>query len=772
MNIFKRNYKVLFLSSFILLLVIIFLYIFYPFERVNNVFIDKVFQNRGPIPTQDQIVIVDIDEKSLKNIGQWPWSRNVISDLILKISDAQATIIGLDIIFAEEDNTSPEKIIKKLNLKVSKNIMVNYDTILANTLTKTPTILSYGMIMENDNLKNEDNDINLAGIFIEKNKPTEEYLIQAYRPLLNIPILEENSYSSGFVYAMPDTSGMIRKSPLIMKFNNEIFPSLSLEMIRLAYGIPSVIALYDEFGIKNIDMGSFTIPVDRSGQLYINFRGPAKTFPYISALDILNNNFDSNIFKDKIVLVGTSAMGLNDIKATTYDEVFPGVEVHANIIDNIIAGDFISKPSYLLIVEILIIIFIIITLTLFMSLEYIQVLGSLFISIVYLFIAIYLINYYLFTEGILINILWIINSIIFTYITLSIINYMSEYKQKEQIKGLFANKVSDAVMKEIISNGEVNESNQSVTIFFSDIRSFSTITESINNTKKLKHIMNMYFNKVSQSIINTNGTLDKFIGDAVMAYWNAPIKVDNHPFVAFKAAVDQIKILDNTDDELHTKLQEYQKVIKVNQMKIGIGLHTGHDVMVGNLGSDLRSDYTILGDDVNIAARIESLCKTYDAKILLSNITYNAIFENKNINTLIKNERYTSIENMESLDNLTNKDIIIRHLDEVVVKGKDEPIGIYEALTIWDIKEIELFRVSYYNYNIAEFKKAIVYFCDLKEYKELINQPTEREKEFIERCEILFDIKNKLNKNTNLSTRENIIWEKYYNYKAWSFDKK
>ena len=312
------------------------------FFSFDNRLRDFTFILRGELPKSDSVVIVDIDEKSLQEYGQWPWSRNVLADLFYKLSESGAGIIGLDIVFAEEDRTSPHRFSKELP---------NYDAILAETLMQTPVVGGYIFTFEPTK---EENTPMIPAVFIEKGMK-KDTILEPKGVILNIEILQDAMYSSGFFNNTPDEGGMIRNVPLLMKYDGVLYPSLVLEMIRIYSGINKVVVHGDSAGARNLSFGEYDIPLDNVGRLSVNFRGPGKHFKYISASDILQGKFDVNAIKDKFVLVGTSAVGLFDLRSIPYDNAIAGVEVHANALDNILKGDFLRKPADMVIYDIFII---------------------------------------------------------------------------------------------------------------------------------------------------------------------------------------------------------------------------------------------------------------------------------------------------------------------------------------------------------------------------------------------------------------------------------
>ena len=612
-----------------------------------------MFNLRGEIkPKSDSVVIIDIDEKSLQALGQWPWSRDILSKILYNLSNAQVAVIGFDIVFAEEDRTSPHKIFKKLDIK--KEDIPNFDLEFAQAIANTPTILGYQFELTDKKYINK-NAPSIQTIFIEKNKKQgQNYLITAQGTILNIPILQNSSYSSGFFNNIPDDTGIIRSIPLIISYEDEIYPSLSLETLRIGLGINKIYINYDENGIKNLQLDDLIIPTDRYGRLLINFRGKEKTFKYISAFDIYNNNFEKEDIKNKIVLIGTSAAALMDLRATPFESIFPGVEIHANAIDNVISQDFLYKSSWIDGANI-IIIFVLSIFTFFIVRKIPIWITPIFIVALILTVC-YSIYYSLFNVGIVLNILFPIFTISISGVISLVIGYFYEIKKKEKIKSKFASKVSKDVMEELlknIDNNKLKAQNKEVSIFFSDIRGFTNISEKLNKPELLVKYLNQYMTPMSEIIIKNNGTIDKYIGDSIMAYWNAPFDIDNHADKAVKSALEQL-----------TKLEDLNKTfeeLKQPKIEIGIGITTGITT-VGEIGSIGRSDYTIIGDNVNLGSRIESLCKFYGSNLIIS---------------------------QDTKDKLVNK-YIFRYLEHVKVKGRNNPIKLWEVLSFETKKDIQI----------------------------------------------------------------------------------
>lgn len=661
------------------------------FLSIDNRLRDFLFILRGPLPTTHNVVIVDIDEKSLKSEGQWPWSRNKISQLLYKLSEAEAGIIGLDIVFSEADRTSPHRFHpNKLNVE-------NYDVILAKTMQETPTVGGYFFNFES--LETPTTPL-IPAVFIEKGGSAENYIIAPKHLILNIPLIQDALYSSGFFNNTPDEGGMIRHVPLVMRFDSTIYPSLALEMIRIFTNTAQVVINNSNIGVESITLNKLDIPTDRFARLVVNFRGPGKTFKYISATDVLNNNFAPSDVAGKFVFVGTSAVGLADLRATPFDTVMPGVEVHANVVDNMLQGDFIKRSEHQELLDLALMSLIIIITTLFF--RYVNAwltlpLFALFVYGLYTFL-----RFTLFHEGIVLNIIFPFLALIFSFILSLLIDYITNLHQKQFIMSIFAKKVSQNVMQDLIDHPEtalLEPRNKEVTIFFSDIRSFTAISEELDHPERVIKMLNTYMTPMVESITKHKGTIDKFIGDAVMAYWNAPTDVVHHADESLYSALEQIKSL----KVLNRTLMEKYGI----EIAIGIGIHTG-EVTIGEMGSEGRSDYTIIGDNVNLASRLEGLNKMYGSCILISAQT---------------KAQLTDTFNM-------------RALDLVRVKGKKDVVEIFEVLPD-PLKEDEIqrYNIALSFYRAKKIDESLVAFEWLQQ-----TYPSTLYKLYIKRCQNALDL--------------------------------
>ncbi len=692
-------------------------------KSFDNKIKDYMFLARGVKKDSESVIIIDIDEKSLKELGQWPWSRYKVARLLENLTNAGVGVVGFDIVFAEEDQSSPHKVLDDLNIEAEN--VPDYDAILNQTVMNTPTVLGYQFELEDkDYIKKE--ELNIPAIIVERNKSAgEDMLINAKGTILNHKSLQESGYTSGFFNNIPDDSGIVRSVPMVIRYGDQLYPSLALEIIRASSGINKVFVNYSELGVENIQIGDFKIPTDRHGRLIVNYRGPTKTFKYISALDIFKGDFDPAQIEGKVAIIGTSAAGLNDLRATPFESIYPGVEVHANAIDNILTGDFLSRPNWVDGANLIIVFSVALLSVLLVTFTPFWFNPIVLIS----FIALILFAGFeiLFVYGIILDTFLPLMTVVLAVLVATFMDYMFEVKNEALIKKKFASKVSPEVMESLLHDPE-NKAfaamEKEISVFFSDVRNFTNISESMPNAKILIEFMNEYMNPMTQIIIQQKGTVDKFIGDAIMAYWNAPGDVPDHAERAVIATMEQLHAL----DELNAKIKQDPRFVNTVKMSerngvepidIGIGINTG-TAIVGEMGSDQRSDYTAIGDPVNLGSRLESLCKYYNSKCNISNFTKAKL----------------------------QGDYIYRFLDLVTVKGKSEPIEIWQIHDydrdesmhkLYSVskqrlqEELELYHKAISLYKEASFDKALEIFKEINEWEDKTNKNIYNI--YIERCE-------------------------------------
>jgi adenylate cyclase len=697
-------------------------------EGFDNQIRDYMFQIRGKTEQTGSVVIIDIDEKSLNELGQWPWPRNKVAKILENLAYANIGVIGLDIVFAEKDQSSPYKVLEDLNMDNSD--VPNFDDHLNYIIQNTPTILGYQFILKDIKyMKKEDLDI--PAIIVERNKADgDDLLINALGTVLNHKELQESGYSSGFFNNIPDDSGVIRSVPLVIRYDDQLYTSLALEIIRASMGVDSIFVNYSDLGIENIQIADFKIPTDKYGRFIVNYRGKSHTFKYYSAVDIYNGNFDPAEFDGKVALIGTTSAGLYDMRAMPFEAVYPGVEVHANIIDNIIAQDFLYLPTWIDGANI-VIVFVLALLTVYMVTYtpiWINPLVMVFMSGITLYLS-----YYLFTRhGMVFETLTPLFTIAVATLVATLMDYFYEIRKENLIKNKFAAKVSKEVMENLLDDNDDKSflnMNKEISVFFSNIIDFTEIAQAMPSANKLIEFLNDYMNPMSKIIISQKGTVDKFIGDAIMAYWNAPGDVENHADKAVATALKQLYEIRKLNAIIR-KEEKYKELVNmcedkhIEPISISIGINTG-EAVIGEMGSDARSDYTIIGASVNLGAKLESLCKYYGTNCNISNFTKWQLKEN----------------------------YIFRFLDVVIVKGQSRPMQVWEVIdfdaplekeSLYSVdrdrldEELAQYHWALDLYQNGSFESAMEIFKELNSWEDKTNQKIYDI--YIKRCE--YFIKN------------------------------
>lgn len=631
----QKNYTFI-LSVSIIFLIMEFSYASFPqFYKLTDDKITSIFlkSHKKQIASK-HVTIIDIDAKSIEKLGQWPFPRDLISQTLQNLGDAGAGIIGFDIVFANPDRLSPHAIAKRLKLKKE---YPNNDILLSQTLETTPVILGYYFDMSREVASPAPKS--LANINL-LNSPSLHTFNNAKSVVDNIDILKNAAYSSGYFNLTNITSGVVDSSPLLISYDNKLYPSLVLEMIRISLSAENIEVINSELGVVGVQVADMELPTNAQAEIKLNFRGKGFSYKYISFYDVLINNFNHEDIKGKFILIGTSDIGLNDLVTTLYDSAMPGVEVHATTIDNLLNKDFYYAPidaytygALLIFISTIVLGFILYFLPASLSL-----LGFVF-SFAFLLFA----NYYLiFSKHIIIGFSAPFISLFLTTGIFALLSYYFENIQKKKIFDKLSSKVSASVANELLKHDKdlLNIEKKEVTVLFSDIRGFTSLSEKIKDPEKLIKILNLYMSPMVNSITEFDGTVDKFIGDAIMAYWNAPLSIEKHADMAVKSALKQLEKLDELN--LHL-LQDFNI-----ELRIGIGINSG-EVIVGEMGSAGRSDYTLIGDTVNLASRVESLTKVYKCSLIIT----------------------------EQTKNLLQDTYKIQKLDTVNVKGKTEETTLY-----------------------------------------------------------------------------------------------
>ena len=651
----------------------------------------------------ERIVIVDIDENSLALEGRWPWSRDKLATIVDNLFDVyQANVVGFDIVFAEKDESSGLKEFEKLALTELKDDplfhmaldnlrpSLQYDEMFAEALKGRNVVMGY--YLKSNVPDGEAGQTGLLPSPITKISPQLSSRLPINKAPgygANLEILQSSARSGGFFdNPFVDSDGVFRRVPLVQIHQDQLFSSLSLATTK-AYLENSEINLNvvangekdnQYYALESIRLKDLSIPVDINGAVYVPFRGMAYSFPYVSIHDILNQTADPDVLKDKIILVGTTAPGLLDLRSTPVQSIFPGVEVHANIISGILDQRINHRPAWVIGYEFVILIFIAITMALLLPITS-PLMATIATSVfVMLTIAGTL---FAWNNHIILPLASPLLLMVLTFVLHMSYGFFVESRGKRLLANLFGQYIPPELVDEMSKSPtefSLDGENKVMTVLFSDVRGFTTISEGMD-PKQLTQLMNALLTPMTRVIHKNRGTIDKYMGDAIMSFWGAPLDDPDHARNALYAAMDMM-----------VELRIMQKDFESRgwpPVNIGIGLNTGN-MNVGNMGSEFRMAYTVLGDSVNLGARLEGLTKEYGVNIIVSESTKASVPE-----------------------------FIYRDLDRVRVKGKNEPIAIFEPIgTEDDLDQETKSELSKYNQALKDFRaqnwdKAEIDFLDL-----------------------------------------------------------
>jgi adenylate cyclase len=620
-----------------------------------------LFQVFRPRPqTIRPVVIVDIDEESLKTIGQWPWPRTTVADLVTKITQLGAVTIGFDVIFAEPDRMSPavaEKSFRGLDEETRAKLdsLPSNDEVLADAIKHSRVVVGQaGSAFPNPRTQSE---AALQTGFAVRGPNPAPYIVTFPGLLRNVPVIEQAAAGRGLFSINPEADGIIRRVPVIMQAQGMLVPSLTMEMLRVVTQSGAILVRVDEAGVMSVAVPGLEVPTDRNGQFWVHFNkhDPAR---YISAKDVLQGTVPPEKVQGKLVLVGTSAIGLLDLKTTPVEAAMPGVEVHAQILESVLTKTLLIHPNYAIGAELAVAILFglaIIIAAPMLSPAIVVLLGALMVT------GLVGLSLYLFVEdNILIDFTYPLISTGLIYTVLTFVNYFREQKQRQQIRSAFGFYLSPHMVEQLAKSPEklvLGGEERRMTILFSDVRGFTSISEHYKDDPQgLTRLMNRFLTPLTNAIIDRNGTIDKYIGDAIMAFWNAPVDDNEQEANACDAALAMLERAEGLNGELKREAEETGGVYM--PLRIGIGLNTGPCV-VGNMGSDFRFNYSVLGDTVNVASRLEARTKDYRLPVVIGSRTADGA-----------KERFATME-----------------IDLIQVKGKKQPEAVFTVLGRAEVRD-------------------------------------------------------------------------------------
>ncbi|MHB9074163.1 MAG: CHASE2 domain-containing protein [Desulfobaccales bacterium] len=629
---------------------------------------DLKFRFRGARAPGKDVVIVAIDDDSVKAVGRWPWSRENMARLLTSLKTAGPRVIALDIVFAEKEETVAYQAIRNLcdeiarrgaspevlRLLEAEKSKADVDRLLAKVLSQgPPTILGFFFESVGGKVGGVQPEQLMGASFLKAStynvvrlldtQPSQVPLVSATGIERNLPGITEAAAGDGYFNMIPDPDGAVRWFPMSILYGGEFFAPLTLVTLSHYQDKAPMAITLSHWGVEGIRLGRRQVPVDRYGRLLINFLGPGGLIPTYSATAVMNGSLPAGALKDKIVLVGATAVGIYDLRVTPFSGTFPGVEIQATAMDNLLNGDFISTPPLALAFMLLILVALAILLGLVLP-RLSAVLSFIFTLIV--LVSYVGLNYYLFSRhGLQLELFYPQALIVLVYLGVTFHRFLAEEEERKRIRKAFESYVAPTVVQEMLKHPEqlrLGGERREITILFTDIRGFTTMSEKLD-PQALVSLLHDFLNPMSNIIINQGGTIDKYMGDAIMALFGAPLAQPDHPHLACRAALEMVSSL--------TALNQEWAAQGRPPLRVGIGINTG-PMAVGNMGSDRLFDYTAIGDNVNLGSRLEGLNKYYGTSILISQTTAAAVGDA----------------------------FILRDVDQVRVKGKAQAARIYELL--------------------------------------------------------------------------------------------
>jgi adenylate cyclase len=629
-------------------------------NQFDRLLYDTRLRLTAPGGQDPRVVIVAIDEPSLEAEGHWPWTRDKLSRLVEQLFSYGVAVVGFDMVFAERDESADLRLLRSMADERRDGTFIrrldelgpklDRDRMFAEALATGPTVLGY-YFDTNPDTAFVTGELPYPAFDVSEEFATAMRLPQAYGYGANLPELIGGAYGAGFINnPLIDDDGVVRRAPLLHKYESSVYESLSLALsaaylndVTLPVFVQDMALIEDYPPLEALELAGFRIPVDAQGAVLVPYRGPAGSFPYVSATRVINDSLvNREVLQGAVALVGATAPGLFDIRSTPFGSVYPGVEIHANVVTGMLDGSFRWQPPYTVALELLsVLVFGL------MSALIMPILSPIRATIQMLLIssAALLLNYYLWSVQLhVLPLATTMTTIFGIYVLNMFFGYFFETRAQFQMSELFGQYVPPDLVKEMSldpQNYSLASKRRELTVLFSDIRDFTSISEHLN-PGQLSDMLNLYLTPMTEIIYDSKGTIDKYIGDALMAFWGAPVEDPDHASHAITAALKMLDAL----DELNRSFVEQ----RLPEVKIGIGINTG-EMSVGNMGSRFRRAYTVLGDSVNLGSRLEGLTKAYGVDMLVGEATADLA-----------------------------KDHIFLEIDRVRVKGKEEPVSIFLPL--------------------------------------------------------------------------------------------
>ena len=653
-------------------------------DEIENLLYDTRVRLSAPRGIDDRIVIAAIDEASLEAMGHWPWTREKLAALVEQMFAYGVVVVGFDVLFAERDESADVARLRELAISQGDDSFVaklaelepqlDRDRIFADSLNAGPTILGY-YFSANEDVAFETGELPMAAFDLHESMMDSVFLPSGEGYTSNLPVLMETAWGGGFINnPLIDRDGVVRRAPLLQEYKLSVYESLSMATaatffndITLPIFVDASTWMGDYPPLEGLELAGKPIPIDPQGAVLVPYRGPAGSFPYVSTKDIINGTVeDPSVLEGKIVLVGATAPGMEDLRSTPFGSIYPGVEIHANVLAGILDGSFRWEPAYTAAAEM-------ITVALFgllisLLLPILKPIVSTLVFLLMLAAALGVNMYMWQVERHVLPLAMTIYTLIGVYVVNMVFGYLFESRSRHMMDGLFGQYVPPDLVKEMSrdpQNYSLASRKLELSVLFSDIRSFTTISEGLD-AAELSDLMNHYLTPMTQIVHETQGTIDKYIGDAVMAFWGAPIRDAEHASKAVRAGLAMQTALISLNEEFTAKGWP--------EIKIGVGVNTGQ-MSVGNMGSEFRKAYTVLGDAVNLGSRLEGITKIYGVCFIVAESTAEKAHE-----------------------------FYYRELDRVRVKGKAEPVTILEPLGLKTELSAKTIKLA------EEFRQALVFY--------------------------------------------------------------
>ena len=595
--------------------------------RVFDVYQRLAPREYVPVPVK----YVDLDDESLERIGQWPWPRTFVAQLVAQLANAGAAAIVFDIVFAEPDRTSPQYVVdlwpltpEVEALKENMGDLPDHDTVLADVIAQTPVIT--GFVLTGDpSLPRV--PAQTASFAYGGDNPLE-YLFGFRGAVANLEVLTENASGNGSFNLVPERDGIVRRIPMFMRLEGQPnpYPSLTAEVMRVIQGARTYIIKTTgasgelgyggvKLGLNNIKIGNYELPTGPNGRMWLHFTGhvPERRIP---AWKVFSPEFDAETVEGQIVFIGTSAAGLFDIRATPLEAAAPGVEIHVQAVEQILLDHYLERPDWADGAEI--IYMVLLGLLLLLVLPRAGALLSAIAGALGVAVAVAA-SWYFYKE-----LLWLLDPIfasgvvVVVYMSSTLLNFLRTEAEKRQVRGAFSQYLSPALVEQLADAPErlvLGGEMRNMTLLFCDIRGFTTISEQFKTDPTgLTKLINRFLTPMTDMILDRRGTIDKYMGDCIMAFWNAPLDDRVHAAHGLESALAMFNALDGLNESLKQEAESENRTH--HPINVGIGLNTG-ECCVGNMGSDKRFDYSVLGDAVNLAARLEGQSKNYGVGVVI-----------------------------------------------------------------------------------------------------------------------------------------------------------